>query len=82
MEKKQRSSSLRSSSSLSSRPRKKARVLEIEACCDRRIDPNNHEKQFLIKWKGHPELENSWEPIANIDDQGRRIGGGKKNLCA
>jgi len=25
-----------------------------------------HRLQYLIKWKGFPDSENSWEPLANI----------------
>jgi len=37
---------------------------EVEAVVGRR--GNGSSLQYLIKWKGYPESENTWEPLANL----------------
>lgn len=40
----------------------------VEAVRDHRGDnPSNYE--FLVKWVGYPEADNSWEPISNFRDK-------------
>jgi hypothetical protein len=40
-------------------------VYEVEAIIDCRLNKDNH-WEYLVKWTGYPEEENSWEPGLNI----------------
>jgi hypothetical protein len=40
-------------------------VYEVEAIIDRRLNKDDH-WEYLVKWTGYPEEENSWEPGPNI----------------
>jgi transposase InsO family protein len=42
------------------------RHYDVETILDHRGPPNR--RQFLIKWKGYPTEDNSWEPREYIDD--------------
>jgi len=37
---------------------------EVEAIRGKRI--RNKQVQYLIKWKGYPEYDSTWEPVANL----------------
>ncbi|GAA5918690.1 hypothetical protein JCM5296_000410 [Sporobolomyces johnsonii] len=39
---------------------------EIEAIVDEK--GRGRTKRYLVKWRGYPESENSWEPQANVED--------------
>ncbi|KAK4658722.1 hypothetical protein QC762_104010 [Podospora pseudocomata] len=41
-------------------------VYEVEAIRDSRIDDKTKAHKFLVKWKGYPENENTWEPRSNL----------------
>ena len=38
----------------------------VEAIVDEKGKGRN--KRFLIKWEGYPDLENTWEPAANVEE--------------
>ena len=42
-------------------------LFEIEEILDMRF--RNGRREYLLKWKGYPQSENTWEPEENIDDQ-------------
>jgi hypothetical protein len=44
----------------------KSTSYEVEKVLDHKIDKKG-EKRFLVKWKGFPESENSWEPKQNFN---------------
>ena len=46
--------------------RAKNDLFEVEKILDERINNNNNESEFLIKWKGYTAEENSWEPLRNL----------------
>lgn len=37
---------------------------KVEAVLDSRIF--RRQFQYLVKWKGYSDAENSWEPVANV----------------
>ena len=39
---------------------------EIEAIVD--VKNVGRGKQYLVKWRGYPASENTWEPSANLED--------------
>ena len=39
---------------------------EVEAICDHCYQGRTHQLQFLLKWKGYPEADNTWEPQNHI----------------
>ena len=41
----------------------------VEAVISSRIDGRGKKRsmRYLVKWKGYPESENSWEPEANLE---------------
>ncbi|KAK4681052.1 hypothetical protein QC764_104010 [Podospora pseudoanserina] len=41
-------------------------VYEVEAIRDSGIDDKTKAHKFLVKWKGYPESENTWEPRSNL----------------
>ncbi|KAK0669318.1 hypothetical protein QBC41DRAFT_364796 [Cercophora samala] len=41
-------------------------VYEVEAIRDSGIDDKTKAHKFLVKWKGYPESENTWEPKSNL----------------
>jgi hypothetical protein len=44
---------------------------EIEDIVDSKRDTDNSRRlKYLIKWKGFPDSENSWEPLSNIPARG------------
>jgi RNase H-like domain found in reverse transcriptase/Integrase zinc binding domain/Chromo (CHRromatin Organisation MOdifier) domain len=44
---------------------------EIEDIVDSKRDNDNRRRlKYLIKWKGFPDSENSWEPLSNIPARG------------
>jgi hypothetical protein len=44
---------------------------EIEDILDSKCDKDDHRRlKYLIKWKGFPDSENSWEPLSNIPARG------------
>lgn len=58
---------------MSGNPQKEAAVqledgekeFEVERVCDMRVGRGN-KREFLVKWKGYGEFENSWEPESNL----------------
>ena len=41
---------------------------EVEAIINERKDKRRKKQQmYLVKWKGHPSAENTWEPEANLE---------------
>ena len=44
---------------------------EVEEILDSRI--YRRKFQYLVKWKGYSETENSWEPVANVENAKRAI---------
>jgi hypothetical protein len=34
---------------------------------------NRGHKEYLVKWKGYGDFENSWEPIGNLDRAKERV---------
>jgi hypothetical protein len=40
---------------------------EVEIIVDHRDTQDGREKEYLIKWKGYPKSEATWEPRSNID---------------
>jgi hypothetical protein len=38
--------------------------LEVQQILDHRLQQNRHE--FLIRWKGYPLEDDSWEPLENL----------------
>jgi hypothetical protein len=39
---------------------------EVEKILDHR--GNQHSREYLIKWKGYPDAENTWEPEPNLQN--------------
>ena len=39
---------------------------EVEAIRDHRYQGRKQQLQFLLKWKGYPEADNTWEPQKNV----------------
>ncbi|GAA5908929.1 hypothetical protein JCM5296_006825, partial [Sporobolomyces johnsonii] len=39
---------------------------EVEAIVDEK--GKGRTRRFFVKWRGYPESENSWEPLANVED--------------
>jgi transposase InsO family protein len=42
---------------------------EVEKILAVRLNPETQELEFLTKWKGYPETENSWEPRKHFSSQ-------------
>ena len=47
----------------------------VEAVISSRIDGRGKKRsmRYLVKWKGYPESENSWEPEANLEHAAEAI---------
>jgi chromobox protein 1 len=45
---------------------KRVKEYEVEKVIDDRIRKGKQE--FLVKWKGYPSEENTWEPYNNLKD--------------
>src|SRR5712672_2749051 len=39
---------------------------EVEAVLNHRMFGRRHQVQYLIKWKGYPHSDNTWEPSGNV----------------
>ena len=39
---------------------------EIEKIVDKRVDSDG-KVEYLVKWKGYDDKENTWEPVENIE---------------
>lgn len=48
-------------------------VYEVEAIRDSGIDDKTKAHKFLVKWKGYPESENTWEPRSNLEGAGELV---------
>jgi hypothetical protein len=56
-------------------------VYEVEEICDRRKTADD-QWEYLVKWAGYPEEENSWEPGPNITASALNAYWKKKNILA
>ncbi|GAA5875940.1 hypothetical protein JCM3774_005824 [Rhodotorula dairenensis] len=43
-------------------------VFEVEAIHASRYDPDSGAMRYLIKWKGYPDSEKTWEPLENLSN--------------
>lgn len=41
-------------------------LYEVERIVTDRRNPLTGEREFLVKWKGYPENESTWEPSENL----------------
>jgi len=39
---------------------------EVEKILQSHLMPNKKGIQYLVKWLGYPNSENSWEPVSNL----------------
>ena len=46
----------------------KEKEFEVETIVDAHIDTATSETQYLVKWKGYPSKDNTWEPEGNLDN--------------
>ena len=53
---------------------KKPKLFEVEDVLEMKIvkSGRSKHKHYLIKWKGYPASENSWEPEENLNDEAKR----------
>ena len=45
---------------------KKTETFKVEKLVDMRLEKGK--KLFLVKWKGYPASQNTWEPVGHLDD--------------
>ncbi len=48
-------------------PENEPDVYEVEEILDRRQATKDSQSEYLIKWKGYNELDNTWEPLRNLN---------------
>ena len=46
---------------------------EVEAVLNSKIDKRNGVLQYLIRWKGCPDTDNTWEPASNVKNAAKLV---------
>ena len=46
---------------------------EVEAVLNSKIDKCNGVLQYLIRWKGCPDTDNTWEPASNVKNAAKLV---------
>ena len=44
---------------------------EVESILDRRL--HRHRFEYLVKWKGYPDHDASWEPLSNLHNAAKMV---------
>ena len=55
---------------------------EVEAILDSKIDRRRRGRPvfYLVKWKGYPDANNTWEPVANVKNSQQLVNTFHKNF--